>query len=69
MERGMAAVESMTPDSGWALGEKFTAADIVFGGTLAFFSGFKLLKASPRVEAYIDRIKARPHYQATHAGF
>ena len=69
MERGMAAVESMTPDSGWALSEQFTAADVVFGGTLAFFCGLNLLKASPSVEAYIDRIKARPHYQATHAGF
>lgn len=67
MERGMAAVEAMTPSEGWAIGDRFTAADVVFGGTLAFFSGFQMLQASPKVEAYVSRIQARPHYQASHA--
>ena len=69
MPRAMATVESMTPETGWALGEKFTAADVVFGGALAFFSGFKMMKASPKVAAYVERIKARPAYQASHTGF
>ncbi|MEE8509181.1 MAG: glutathione S-transferase family protein [Myxococcota bacterium] len=69
MPRAMATVESMTPETGWALGEKFTAADVVFGGALAFFSGFEMMKASPKVAAYVERIKARPAYQASHAGF
>ena len=69
MERGMATVEAMTPEQGWAIGDRFTAADVVFGGTLAFFSGFKMLEASPKVEAYVSRIQARPQYQATHQGF
>lgn len=69
MARGMAAVESMTPATDWALGERFTAADVVFGGTLAFFSGFGMMEASPRVAAYVDRLKARPAYAASHAGF
>ena len=69
MERGMAAVEAMTPEKGWVLGDRFTTADVVFGGTLAFFSGFNMLKASTKVEQYIDRIKARPAYQESHAAF
>jgi glutathione S-transferase len=69
MPRAMAAVESMTPAGGWALGEHFTAADVVFGGALAFFSGFGILDASPAVAAYVERITARPAYQASHAGF
>jgi len=69
MPRAMATVESMTPDIGWALGDRFTAADIVYGGALAFFSGFNLMESSPKVAAYVERIKARPAYQATHAGF
>lgn len=69
MPRAMAAVESMTPDTGWALGERFTAADIVFGGALAFFCGFKMMTASPKVASYVERIRSRPAYQKTHAGF
>ncbi len=67
MPRVLAAVESMTPEASWALGEAFTAADVVFGGTLDFFTGFGLLEASARVRAYIERLKARPAYQASHA--
>lgn len=68
-ERVMATVEAMTPETGWALGESFTAADIVFGGALAFFSGFGMMEPTSRVSAYVDRIKARPAYQATHQQF
>ena len=69
MPRGMATVESMTPEAGWALGNQFTAADIVFGGALALFSDFKMMNLSPKVAAYVERIKARPIYKATHADF
>lgn len=66
MPRVLATVEAMTPDEGWALGDTFTAADVVFGGSLAFFAGFGMLEASPRVQAYVERLKARPAYRATH---
>ena len=67
MGRCMATVESMTPETGWALGEHFTTADVVFGGTLDFSIQFGWLeKPSPKVAAYVERIKARPAYQETH---
>ncbi len=69
LPRAMATVESMTPKAGWALGDQFTAADVVFGGTLDFSIRFNWTKASPKVAAYVERIRARPAYQATHAGF
>ena len=69
MPRGMAAVESMTPATDWALGERFSAADVVFGGNLAFFSRFKMFDPSPKVAAYVKRIEERPAYQAAHAAF
>jgi glutathione S-transferase len=69
IERVMATMESMTPESDWAMGERFTAADVVFGGFLDFASRFKWLEPSPKLAAYLDRIRARPAYQATHAGF
>ncbi len=66
MPRAMATVESMTPEDGWALGERFTAADVVFGSWLDFSIRVNWIKASSKVEAYVDRIGARPLYQATH---
>lgn len=36
MERCLATIESMTPETDWSLGNKFTAADVVFGGLLDF---------------------------------
>jgi len=62
-----AAGESMTPETGWAIGEHFTAADVVFGGTLDFSVQFGWLeKPSPKVMAYLERIRARPMYRETH---
>lgn len=69
MPRALATIESMTPDEGWALGEGFTAADVVFGGTLDFSIRFDWLKPTPKVAAYVERIRERPAYQATHGGF
>ena len=67
MERCLATVESMTPATEWALGEHFTTADVVFGGTLDFAIQFGWLeKPSPKVAAYVKRIHARPAYQETH---
>lgn len=68
MPRALAAVEALTPETEWALGERFSAADVVFGGSLALFSEFKLLEASPKVESYVARLKARPAYVASHPG-
>jgi len=67
--RALPTIESMTPEQGWALGERFTAADVVFGGTLDFCIRFDWMEPSPRVSAYVERIRARPAYQATHGGF
>lgn len=67
LERCLATIESMTPESNWALGDRFTAADVVFGGTLDFAIQFGWLKApSAKVSAYVRRIKNRPAYQQSH---
>jgi len=68
-ERALATVERMTPATGWALGERFTAADVVFGGTVDFCVAIFGLEVSPRVTAYVERLRSRPAYRATHAGF
>ncbi len=69
MQRVLETVESMTPETGWVLGERFTAADVVFGGTLDFSVRFNWTTPSPRVAAYVERIRARPAYKASHSAF
>ncbi len=67
LERCLATIEAMTPESGWALGDQFTAADIVFGGTVDFFIQTGSIEhPSDKLRAYVRRLKDRPAYQATH---
>jgi glutathione S-transferase len=67
MERVLAAIEAMTPAENWALGDQFTTADVIFGGTLDFSVQFGW-QAEPtkKVKDYVGRIKARAAYRATH---
>lgn len=69
MPRVLDTIETMTPDVDWALGKQFTAADIVFGGLLDFSVAFNLIEASPKVAAYVERIRNRSAYQETHEAF
>ena len=67
MERCFTTIEAMTPATDWALGEAFTTADIVFGGTVDFAMQFGWLATpSDKVAAYVQRIKARPAYRESH---
>lgn len=66
-DRCIATIEAMTPESDWALGENFTAADVVYGGTLDFACQFGwLAEPTPKVAAYVKRLKARAAYRASH---
>lgn len=69
MPRVLATIEAMTPATGWALGEQFSAADVVFGGLLDFSMAFNWIEPSDKVVAYVERIRQRPAYQATHRAF
>ncbi len=69
MPRVLDTIEALTPDDSWALGEKFTTADVVFGGLLDFSTVFNWFEASPKVTAYIERIRSRPAYRETHGAF
>ncbi len=67
LERCLATIESMTPEKTWVLGDQFSAADVVFGGTLDFAVQLGWLKSpSSKVTSYIRRIKNRPAYKQSH---
>lgn len=44
----------------YILGERFSAADVLWGTALTWMTGFKLLPELPAVMAYIGRVNARP---------
>ncbi|SNZ19455.1 glutathione S-transferase family protein [Cohaesibacter gelatinilyticus] len=69
MARVMDSIEAMTPENGWILGDQFSAADVVYGGLLDFSMTFKLFEPSPKVAAYIGRLRERPAYIETHQAF
>jgi len=54
------AIEAAIGDRPYLLGEKFTMADILFGGTVRFMLRFKMLEARPSFVAYADRLSQRP---------
>ncbi|TAL53336.1 glutathione S-transferase family protein [Pandoraea sp.] len=54
------AVEQQLQPGPWLLGERFTAADALWGSALGWVTGFKLMPASPAVLAYLERFQARP---------
>ena len=44
----------------WILGERFTAADVLWGTALRWTTHFGLVPPLPAVQSYIDRVLARP---------
>ena len=42
------------------LGEKFTAADVLWGTALTWTTMFNLVPTLPVIQAYLDRVNARP---------
>lgn len=46
----------------YILGEKFTAADILWVTALGWITKFQLIPTTPGIQAYIDRVSARPSF-------
>ncbi|HWL62832.1 MAG TPA: glutathione S-transferase family protein [Steroidobacteraceae bacterium] len=57
------AAEVAVGNGPFLLGERFTMADIILGGTLSFMLQFKMIDARPAFPAYVKRLEERPAYQ------
>lgn len=44
----------------YMLGEKFTAADVLWGGGLAYMTMFGIIPKTPRIAEYVAEFEARP---------
>lgn len=61
------AIGAQLANGPYLLGERFTAADVLWGAALNWITMFKLVPETPVVRAYIDRILARPAIQRAQA--
>jgi glutathione S-transferase len=66
-EAMLTAIESAIGDGPYLLGDDFSMADIVFGGTVGFMLTFKMLEPRPAFVAYAERLNARPAAQRAQA--
>lgn len=56
----MQTIAAQLEQGPWLLGERFTAADVLWGGALNFGMLFKLVPELPVFRAYVDRVQSRP---------
>jgi len=61
------AMEHAIAGRDYVLGDAFSIADVVFGGTIRFMLQFGMLEASPAFSAYAARLGARPACQRADA--
>jgi glutathione S-transferase len=66
-EAMLSAMESAIAHRAFILGDTFSMADVIFGGTLRFMLGFKMIDPRPAFTAYADRLAARPALQRADA--
>lgn len=56
----MALINKQLASGPYLLGERFSAADILWGTALRWTTGFGLVPATPEIAAYIERMGSRP---------
>ncbi|WP_428262859.1 glutathione S-transferase family protein [Haliangium sp.] len=66
-ETMMDAIERAIGAGPWVLGEQFSMADVIFGGTVSYLLRFKLLDPRPVLTEYAERLTSRPAAQAATA--
>ena len=63
----LTSIETAVSGRQFLLGDMFSIADVVFGGTLRYMARFKMLEPTPAVAAYLERLGARPALQRADA--
>jgi glutathione S-transferase len=59
----VSAIQQALVPGPWLLGERFSAADVLWGNALRWVTGFGMVEATPVVADYIARVMARPAEQ------
>jgi glutathione S-transferase len=67
VEEAIAAVVQQLSRGPYLLGDRLSAADILYGTTFAMFSRSPLMEKSPVIDAYAQRVVDRPAFQRAQA--
>lgn len=59
----VSAIQQALVPGPWLLGERFSAADVLWGNALRWVTGFGMVEATPVIADYIARVMARPAEQ------
>jgi glutathione S-transferase len=54
------AISGAVANGPFLLGEMFSMADVIFGGTVRFMTMFGMMTPTPEIAAYLENINARP---------
>ncbi|HEX3761256.1 MAG TPA: glutathione S-transferase [Kofleriaceae bacterium] len=63
----IAAISGAVAQGPFVLGEMFSMADVIFGGTVRFMTMFGMMKPTPEIAAYLEKLNARPALQRADA--
>ncbi len=63
----LARIEAALDGRDWLLGDRFSAADLVVGGLLAYMNQFGMLRPGANVSRYVAAVEARPARQRAYA--
>jgi len=66
-EAMLQAIESAIGSRQYVLGDMFSIADVIFGGTISYMLRFNMLAPTPALTAYAARLAARPASQRAEA--
>jgi glutathione S-transferase len=66
-EAMLTAMESAVSKGDYILGDTFSMADVIFGGTLRYMLRFEMIEARPAFTAYAERIGTRPALERANA--
>lgn len=66
-EQMLTAIETAIGDGPFLLGEDFSMADVIFGGTIRYMLTFDMLEPRAAFTAYAERLSTRPALQRAEA--
>jgi glutathione S-transferase len=66
-ESMISCMQSAISNRKWVLGEQFSMADVIFGGTVSYMLRFKMLEPLLEFTNYSERIEQRPARQRANA--
>jgi glutathione S-transferase len=56
----ISAISGAVAKGPFLLGEMFSMADVIFGGTVRYMTMFGMMKPTPEIATYLEKINARP---------